>query len=322
MDFLRSLFGSKTNPKAPAAPEPAAIVSPRVLVIVFDPLMNAAGDKLSKLARWETQPNLANQFIADILECSGGLGRYQLVERIEVNEFPVKVDGFRYTPQSYAEVMRRTTPAHNPDTMNYQEFLTRFNILTRVANNQIDEVWAFGFPYAGFHESVMAGPGAFYCNADPLVGTSRALRRFVMMGFSLERGVGEMLEALGHRAESIMEKVYARSLPSNNLWKKFIRYEQANPGQAECGNIHFAPNSEKDYDWGNPRTVNSRCDDWKKFPNFKGLVKQVNCAEWGGGDIRAHHKWWFSHLPKVGGRTNGIANNWWQYILDPNRVTV
>jgi hypothetical protein len=51
-------------------------------------------------------------------------------------------------------------------------------------------------------------------------------------------------------------------------------------------------------------------------------VKQVNCAEWGGGEIHAHHKWWLKHLPKVGGHTNGIANNWWQYVLDLNRVTV
>ena len=129
-----------------------------------------------------------------------------------------------------------------------------------------------------------------------------------------------MLEAFGHRAESIMEKVYERSLPANNLWKKFIRYDQAHPGQAECGNVHFAPNSERDYDWGNPRIVNSHCDDWYNFPNFRGIVKPVSAIEWGGGDIRAHHKWWLNHFPKASGRTNGIANNWWQYIIDPNRV--
>ena len=325
MDFLRSIFGSKAAPKSPTPtmPEPAAIVSPRVLTIIYDPIMKpATGEKLSKLANWPTHENLAGQFISDILQCSNGLGRYQLVERIEVNEFPVKVDGFRYTPQSYAEVMRRTAPGHFPDTINYQEVLMRFNILQRIATNQIDEVWLFGFPYAGFYESIMGGPGAFFCNSDPLVGTSKALRRFVIMGFSLERGVGEMLEAMGHRAESIMEKVYSRSTPQNNLWRKFIRYDKTSPGQSECGNVHFAPNSDKDYDWGNQRTVASRCDDWYNFPNFKGALKQVNCAEWGNGDIRAHHTWWFKHFPKVGGRTNGIANNWWQYILDPNRVIV
>lgn len=321
IDFLKRWLGlKKPNPRPAPDIEPAMVVSPRVLTIIFDPIMTPTGKKLSTLAQWNTPETLMAQFIQDILECSGGMARYQLVERIEVNEFPPKVDGFRYTPQSYADTMRRAIPAHQPDMLNYNEFLARFNILQRIANHQIDEVWAFGFPFAGFYESVMGGPGAFFCNADPLIGTARARRRFIMMGFSYERGVGEMLEAFGHRAESIMEKVYERSLPAHNLWKKFIRHEQSHPGQAECGNVHFAPNSERDYDWGNPRTVNSHCDDWYNFPNFKGEIKQVNCAEWGGGDIRAHHKWWLSHFPKVSGRTNGIANNWWQYIIDPNRV--
>lgn len=321
LNFFRILFGLK-KPAPPPAPtlEPAVSLSPRVLTIVFDPFMTPAGEKLSKLAHWGSCENLSGQFINDILECSDGLARYQVVERIEVNEFPAKVDGFRYTPRGYADVMRRAAPARNPDTMNYHEFLARFNILQRIASNQIDEIWAFGFPYAGFYESVMGGPGAFFCNADPLIGASRAGRRFIIMGFSYERGVGEMLEAFGHRAESIMEKVYARSLPANNLWKKFTRYDKSHPGQAECGNIHFAPNSERDYDWGNPRSVDSRCDDWRNFPNFKGILKQVNSAEWGGGDIRAHHKWWLKHIPRFSGRAGGIANNWWQYILDPNRV--
>lgn len=315
LDFLRILFGLKKS-----SPEPPVALSPRVLLLLFDPFMTPTGEKLSRLAGWSPVETLVNEYIHDLTECSGGLARYQVVERIEINEFPPKTDGFRYTPQTYAEVMRRSAPPHHPDTLNYHEFLARFDILRRVASNQVDEIWAFGFPFAGFYESVMGGPGAFFCNADPLLGTARAGRRFIIMGFSYERGVGEMLEAFGHRAESIMEKVYQRARPSENLWKQFIRYDQTHPGQAECGNVHFAPNSERDYDWGNPRIVNSRCDDWYNFPNFKGVVRPVNHAEWGGGDIRAHHKWWLNHFPKRGGRTHGIANNWWQYIIDPNRV--
>lgn len=303
-------------------PEPVAIISPRVLAIIYDPIVTPAGEKLSKIARWESYSNLSAQFIADILECSGGLGRYQIVDRLEINQFPAKMDGFTYTAQTFADVMRRTTPPHNPDTVNYPDFLTRYNIIQRVALRQIDEVWVFGFPYAGFYESTMGGPGAFICNSYPLANTSRSNRRFIIMGFSLERGVGEMLEAMGHRAEAIMDKVYTPLPAAQNLWQKFIRHDKTSPGQANCGNIHFAPNSDKDYDWGNPRTVTSYCDDWKNFPAFKGTLKPVTCAEWGNGDIREHHKWWFKHLPHTGGRTNGISNNWWQYILDPNRVTV
>jgi hypothetical protein len=206
--------------------------------------------------------------------------------------------------------------------INYQDLLIQNNILPLISLNQFDEVWAFGFPWAGFYESTMGGFGAFFCNSQPLPNTSGCARRFVIMGFSYERGVGEMLHSFGHRAESIMRQVYARAQGDANLWDRFSRYDQVSPGNAEIGVIHFPPNGQHDYDYANTRIVTSHCDDWYTFPNFKGLVKQVNSTEWGGGDMRAYTKWWLRHLPKVGGRTNGIANNWWQYIMDPNRVSV
>jgi hypothetical protein len=39
------------------------------------------------------------------------------------------------------------------------------------------------------------------------------------MGFSYERGVGEMLENMGHRAESIMEKTFDGLTGEDNLWE-------------------------------------------------------------------------------------------------------
>jgi hypothetical protein len=142
------------------------------------------------------------------------------------------------------------------------------------------------------------------------------------MGFSYERGVGEMLENLGHRAESIIEKTFENITGDDNLWNRFIRYEKTHPGRAALGNVHFAPNSDSDYDWGNPATVMSECDDWLyNFPDFKGVTREVTAADWGNGDTREHHKWWLSHFPKIKGQKNGIDNNWWGYIANPDHVS-
>jgi hypothetical protein len=328
LDFILSLFGSKKSPAPapqpapPSTPEPAVIVTRRVMMLVYDPVVDpSTGLKLSQKQNWFKAEDLSATFISDILEASGGLARYQIIQRVELDEFPAKVDGFRYTAQSYLDAYHGTAPLHKPDTVDYATLLQKYNILQRVATNEIDEVWTFGFPHAGFYESTMGGLGAFWCNSEPLKNTGNCPRRFIIMGFSLERGVGEMEEAFGHRAESIMEKVYSRHTSETNMWKRFIRYDKAFPGQSEVGNIHFAPNSDKDYDWGNQRMVASHCDDWTNYPNFKGVVRQVNCAEWGNGDIRGHHMWWLKHLPKTAGSTNGIANNWWQYIMDVNAVS-
>jgi hypothetical protein len=197
------------------------------------------------------------------------------------------------------------------DLMDYPPFIAELDLLNRVAADEFDEVWMFGPPYAGFYESRMVGENAFWCNAPAIPETGK---RFLIMGFNYERGVGEMLEDMGHRAESVLTKIYGDGPGPRNLWERYKRYDLVNPGQAEVGLMHWAPNSRHEYEWDNHAvTVPSKCEDWFNFPNFRGVVKQVNCDEW-GPDIRSHHKWWFKHLPKVEGNTNGIRNNWWHYL--------
>lgn len=304
--------------------EPAYVTRSKVLVINYDPIMNpATGEKLSQQMRWYNTSDLLSGFIQDIAEVSNGLVRYEIVQRVDVDDFPEKVDGFKYTPQTYTDVWMRVAPAHTPQEVNYNALIKKYNILQRVANNEIDEVWVFAFPHAGFYESSMGGPGAFWCNAPALANTSASKQRFVIMGFSFERFIGEMHESFGHRAESIMEKTFSKVPAEKNLWNRFIRYDKIAPGKAACGNIHFAPNSQADYDWNNQTPVKSECFDWLlNFPNFKGDIRTVNSSLWGNGEIRAHHKWWFNHFPRVAGRRNGIHNNWWQYIINPSKVIV
>ena len=303
---------------------PPEVTNLKTLLIVYDPVVDArSGKKLSEYMRWNRVEDLAKGFMTDILQTSGGLARYQIVQRIDVDGFKAKVDGYLYDAKTYLNVIRGVARPYMPQEADYYAIIERFNILQRVASQEIDEVWIFSFPHGGLYESIMGGPGAFWCNAPPLQNTEAAGRRFVIMGFSFERGVGEMLENMGHRAESILEKTFERVSSEDNLWRRFIRYEKTAPGRAAVGNIHFAPNSQRDYDWNNPGTVLSECDDWlKNFPDFKGEVRPVTSAEWGYGDTREHHKWWFRHLPRVGGNKNGIQHNWWQYVMDPNNVKI
>ena len=329
---MNKFFGALSNffkparPKFPpdSATEPAKITQSKVLVIVYDPVMDqTTGTTLSQQQSWYRTSDLITSFMLDMIQISGGMARYQIVQRVDLDEFPAKTDGFRYTPQEYMNVLRGAVPPHMPQEVNYNAIINQFNILQRVARNEIDEVWTFGFPHAGFYESIMGGPGAFWCNAPPLKNTEASKRRFVIMGFSFERYVGEMLEAYGHRAESIMEKTFSKLSGEANLWKRFMQYEKIAPGKAACGNIHFAPNSQQDYEWNNLTPVKSECYDWQlNFPNFKGDVRMVGASEWGSGEIRAHHKWWFNHFPRVAGRKNGIHHNWWQYVAAPQNVII
>lgn len=338
MEWLRQLLRTLTESDRPhplaqsgysslpdiEPPDPATLpepVSRRVLAITHNPVLVTQGKRTVKEHfGWNDPHKLAALYSQDVREASYGYANYKVIEHLEIDEFPVKADGFHYTEQSYLKAWQQRR-FHDPDLVDYLELVRHFNMVERVSDNEIDEVWLFGHPYGGYYESIMCGPGAFWCNAPALRGTEHAARRFVIMGFNFERGVGEMLEDLGHRVESMMERVWADVPDNANLWKRFIRYDKTHPGSAECGNVHFAPNSVRDYDWGNPRTVMSNCDDWYAYPNITGEhFRPVDCREWGNGDIRLHHLWWLRHLPHVTGYRDNIAHNWWQYVIDPNKA--
>jgi len=61
----------------------------RVLLVIYNPIMEAAaGRSLIQSMHWNNPDELSNTFIMDILETSRGLARFQIVQRIELNEFP------------------------------------------------------------------------------------------------------------------------------------------------------------------------------------------------------------------------------------------
>jgi hypothetical protein len=301
-------------------PKPAPWVAPKVLVLNFDPVVRSRGDKqLHQVCRWNDPRRLTELYIADLVECSTGYVRYQIAEWRDVDAFPVKADGFRYTETAYLQAWANRSGWHHPDAVDYRAIFRDFDIPHRINLGEIDEVWLWGFPYAGYWESTMAGESAYFCNSPPIRGIG-ATRIFVTMGFNYERGVGEMLESFGHRVESIMRHVFGSWEPNEtHAWNRFTLYDSVAPGRSGCGNVHFAPNSVHDYDWGNRRLVWSTCDDWLTYPDLTDRRRQVNCEEWGNGDIRAHHHWWLSHLPNAAGRSEGKLNNWWAYAVDFNR---
>ena len=301
--------------------QPAGVQIRRVSIVIHAPRIPDAGNrKLWEVMGWNDPERLLGPFIIDLFEASHGAAWYEIAELSEVDGWPVLADGFAYDAGSFMTCWKRKNGWHKPEGVDYHRLIREFDLGRKIDTSFCDEVWFMGFPYGGFYESIMAGPEAFWCNAPPLAGTQSLSRRFVIMAFNYERGVGEMLESVGHRAESIMRQVYSKRTGERNLWERFVRHEKTHPGQSEVGTVHFAPNSVRDYDWGNPRRVRSRCDDWYKYPDLAGRNKMVDCGEWGGGDIRLHHIWWFRHLPHWKGETDGLSNNWWEYILDPGQA--
>jgi hypothetical protein len=319
--LLNALIRSKPTVPPSAGDQPPQSLHPRVLLISYNPVIQSEGGrKLTEVLGWNDVDQLCRTYVADLAECSNGFLTYEIVQSIEADAWPVKKDGFSYDEHSFLQNWRSKSGWHDPDAVDYEAIIANYDLLARVEADQIDEVWLFAFPFAGFYESIMVGPGAFWCNSPPMPRSDGISRRFIIMGFNYEREVGPMLESFGHRVESHLKQTWRRWQGNDNLWERFILYDKKAPGQANVGWMHYAPNSLIDYDWGNKTMVSSNCDDWLNFPSLQGTRRQVNCSEWGNGDMRAHHKWWFRHLPHVAGSTGSIANNWWWYGVDPNAV--
>ncbi|MCY3719202.1 MAG: hypothetical protein OXG07_06555 [Anaerolineaceae bacterium] len=326
------LAQSTWRPNYGPNPDPAlrpAPVTRKLLVVTLNPRLRSMGNiTVQQYMRLNNPGWLIANHIRDLRHASYGYVNYQIVENIHIDDFarwPVLQDGFRYDEHSYLQVLRNYRegggpPQRNPWLIDHHAYFNEFNIFERVRTGQIDEVWQIETPFGGNWEAVMAGPGASYSNAPPVGGTDHAGRRFVFMVYNMERTLTEMLHSYGHRAEGHLNTVHSRFGDQDNLWKRFIRREASHPGQAEVGNIHFPPNAERDYDRSSSRVVQSNADDWYHFPFLTGnRFRPMSSGEWNSVP-RLYYLWWMRHLPHVAGECDGVALNWWRYIVDPNTI--
>lgn len=291
----------------------------RVVVLNFDPLMPQYDFQPLHLAMgWQNPRDLAEEYRLAVGEVSHWGVRYQIVEWLDLNAFPVKTDGFQETSGTWLTCWRNRETCHDPDGADYPLLLRTYGAGDRIDEDLVDEVWLFGAPYMGFWESAMAGPGAFYINGGvyPEVTAERA---FAIMGFSYERQLAEMLHDLCHRTEATLSRIHGgwQADQLTTAWARFAANAHQSGGVAAVGSCHYPPNGESDYDYANPREVMSSAADWLDYPELNGATAPVSCETWGGPD---HHlnfmRWWFWHLPHAPETgPDGRLNDWWTYVF-------
>jgi hypothetical protein len=302
-------------------------VNRKVLAITFAPRIPSRGNLplFEVMEGWQKPDTLLQQLSSDMCEASHGYANFTVTENIVLSDFTPMIGGLKYTPELYLAAYNEKQPKIK-DKADYADILTRFNVIEKIRTGLVDEIWLMGYPFAGFNESRMGGPGAFFCNGDIIPNTDAAGRRFIVMGFSYERGIGEMLESMAHRAEFILERLFAGKTGNANLYERFKRIDWDYPGQAEVGTVHHGPNAsltpdKDDHQWTEIRMVPSRHRTWTNFPNLSGSAELTNCNAWRDTDMtRGHHMWWFKYFPHVPGQQYGITNNWWKVVIDPEKL--
>ena len=310
----------------------------KVMIINFDPTFNVNGKTLKQhelISNWNDPYKLADEFAQTMSEISYGNVNYKITKKIELNEMPrsSEINAAPYTTDEYYKKLM--SAAEETDgaywnakgwkdygfTFDYEYYLSKY-VYDEVNKGNIDEVWFFAGPCIGvtLNETAMIGKDAFPVNNVAI--HKDGMKNFIAYGFNYERGLAEMLEDAGHRQEWIMREVlgdwpnYDKDYSQYNDWEKFTAYNDVAEGKAGVGDVHHAPNSLKDYDWGNKNTVDSYCDNWYNYPDLSGAAKQVNCDTWGSPYALNHKIWWFKHLPHATGKNakTDLYNNWWIYF--------
>ncbi len=315
----------------------SSTINKKVLLVIYDPILSS-GQRLHQARGWNDSKIQNQQFIDAISQSSGGYVNYQVVETKELNEWPRKLDGFRYTETTYNKCMNsgnRVVDCHSPDDADYGQMWSDLGIANKVSSGQVDTVFIWSFPYSGFDEFAYKIPNdyapytmptncsLYLCRVKNIPNTNG--KTVLAMGFSYEVGVDNALHSYNHWVESVMSLTVGRGdwrlCNGTSDWDKYtcpnLEITGSTPiQQAGCGTVHVPFNGAGGYDYANRTVKSNTCSSWANYPFTTPVVSNEDCSAWGCTQL-GYQKWWLSHLPKQDGlTTQGNLRNWWKYVAD------
>ncbi len=243
-------------------------------------------------------------------------------------------------PKGY--LLKATENIYRP---NYGKILLDNSICNYVDNQNVKEVWMFGYHYGQIEpdESRMSSKYGDFSNSrpketDPAYPSTFRLPKcnhsYILYNFNYQRTLPEMIHNRLHQVENTFYYI-----DKSTFWGDFSEYIQypggctaalqQDPGRvcrenhnyrSSCGNAHFTPNwrtSADDYKYSIPDQKESNCETWNPDES-QSTFKSFGCAEWGCTDV-GYYTWFLQNLP---GYNNCIAyqgkymRNWWDAMYD------
>ncbi|MBN2445517.1 MAG: hypothetical protein JXO22_02245 [Phycisphaerae bacterium] len=299
----------------------------KVIVLIYNPVLESEGGKTFIEHCNGCDPVEYSHILANVIQqASWGYINYEIVDVIEVDGYPIKMDGFRYTDESFLEV--RKTQKWQPSTSSYRGFFEENNLLERFKKEHITELWVWGAggmhfdEFAGYIPNRYArfGPTDNMWLYRPYDIPEELDQTTWVMGFNYEVGPDNMIHSYTHRIESMALLACSDGVWDTHKlrdpWNVFSWLEMDHVGTpSQVGNCHVPPNGQSGYDYNNSRRTLSWADNWMRYPDISGEPRLISAQEWGNNQF-GYQKWILEHLPKYPGATKYGYNNWWVYIAN------
>lgn len=197
------------------------------------------------------------------------------------------------------------------------------NICYWVDQRHVKEVWIFGYGGAdrnGWESNVSSTYGDFSNSDRDPADLPICAHSYTVYDYNYGRTSHEAVHNHMHQFEAIFSDI------DFELFGVFTGWPPVTSNQiARCGNTHFSPNGETDYDWSNSRLQRTDCEDWR--PVGYGTTKVVTCSRWNCDDLD-YFKYWMQNVPGFGNRLSDCGardagcvptrrmKNWWTFIYN------
>ena len=215
---------------------------------------------------------------------------------------------------------------HQHPITDYRKILERINIKYWVEDEDVNEVWIWGY-HGGvidLWESNMSSPFGDVSNSDRDENDLQVFSKsYTVYHYNYQRGLSEAIEDHMHQIEALLNNIDGRDKTPEEEWSKLlfwgkfvgsdVSHKIINPG---CGWAHYPPNGEKDYDWKNKNYVWTDIEDWN--PDGTGGKIYINCQRWNCNSL----DWFIYWMQNIPGRNNNISynkkllSNWWIFVGD------
>jgi cysteine-rich repeat protein len=314
--------------------ETPAPLTRKVLWLIYDPILSG-GQRLHTKYGFNDPFPLVPQIISTLQSASHGYANYQNVEVKDLNAFPPQTNRATFTEATYDQCFNGTDCG--PTRYDYGKAFQDLNICSRIQSGEVDEVMIYGADWFGMDEFAFKIPGDRIPYNTPTnlwlyewrkYNLPDCGKTYFVMGFNSPVGLDNAIHSFGHRVESALSLTVGRGYwdgcpggPAGLTdWDRFtcidINKTASGANVAGCGNVHYPPNGQSDYDYGNTRSVSNACQSWQNYPFTTPTLVNQTCSTYGCDQI-GYMQWWLGSLPlKNGVTSNGNLRNWWKYAID------